>query len=47
MGVVFACICVAGSVDTVVVSLVGLPGKGLGHGVGTVGMGFVAWNLMN
>lgn len=47
MGVVFACVFVAGSVDTVVVSLVGLPGKALGHGIGTIVLGFIAWKLMN
>lgn len=47
MGMVFACCCVAGSVDTVVVGRVGKPGKGLGHGVGCVVMGCVAWALMS
>ncbi len=45
MIMVVRCCCLAGVVDTVVMSYCGMDGKAVGHGVGTVVLGGVAVGL--
>lgn len=46
MGMVLVCCTVSGAVDTVVMSLWGLEGKALGHGVGCLVLGLTGWALL-
>ena len=46
MGTVLICCTVSGAVDTVVMSLWGLEGKALGHGVGCLVLGLTGWALL-
>lgn len=43
MGTVLICCTVSGTVDTVVMSLWGMEGKALGHGVGCLVLGLTGW----
>lgn len=47
MGTVLICCTVSGAVDTVVMSLWGMEGKALGHGVGCLVLGLTGWGLLN
>lgn len=44
---VLLCCTVSGAVDTIVMSLWGMEGKALGHGVGCVVLGFTGWRLLD
>lgn len=46
MGTVLICCTVSGTVDTVVMSLWGMEGKALGHGVGCLVLGLTGWALL-
>lgn len=46
MGTVLICCTVSGAIDTVVMSLWGLEGKALGHGVGCLVLGLTGWALL-
>ena len=47
MGTVLICCTVSGAVDTVVMSLWGMEGKALGHGVGSLVLGLTGWALLD
>lgn len=47
MGTVLICCTVSGAVDTVVMSVWGMEGKALGHGVGCLVLGLTGWGLLN
>ncbi|KAF6219152.1 hypothetical protein HO133_004977 [Letharia lupina] len=46
MGTIMICCTVSGAVDTVVMSLWGMAGKAMGHGVGCVLLGLTGWGLL-
>ena len=46
MGTMLLCYSVSGVVDTTVVGEVGIEGKAIFHGVGTVILGWVGWSLL-
>ena len=47
MGTILMCCTACGVVDTVVMSLWGMEGKALGHGVGCVILGLTGWGLLD
>lgn len=47
MGTILMCCTVSGAVDTVVMSLWGMEGKAVGHGVGCVILGLTGWGLLD
>ena len=47
MGTALICCMVSGTVDTVVMSLWGMEGKALGHGVGSLVLGLTGWSLLD
>lgn len=46
MGTILICCTVSGAVDTVVMTLWGMEGKALGHGVGCLILGLTGWGLL-